>query len=128
MDNPKYYIDEYGLLIGLISTPGSISTDDFFQQEMKNHLSKIYKDKRKDIKAGDSHLYEFIGYKTFGNHDLAVMTLIDDFSYPNRVFNPSLGIAIKRISNISITIIRCLLVWIPYAGDIIPVLKTNPIK
>lgn len=87
----RYQIDDYGLLIGLLSTPEGMNTDDFFQEEIKENLSTIYKKGRFGGKADNTKLYTYKGYKTFGDHDLAVLALIDDFSYPNRVFHPSHG-------------------------------------
>jgi hypothetical protein len=88
--------DDCGLLIGLISTPSDINSNDFFKKEIQNNLSKIYSESRMDYarngpKDYSSILYKPVGYKTFGDHDIAILTLFDDFSYPNRVFHPSHG-------------------------------------
>lgn len=85
-----YRIDDYGLLIGLISTPAGVDTDTFFNNEIEKNLSKLYKKNRFKTNE-ETKLYTFKGYKTFGDHDLAVISLIDDFSYPNRVFHPAHG-------------------------------------
>lgn len=86
-----YTIDDYGLLIGLISTPAGVNTDTFFKDEIEKNLSELYKKNRFKTNTENTKLYTFKGYKTFGDHDLAVISLIDDFSYPNRVFHPAHG-------------------------------------
>lgn len=92
----SYGIDEIGLLIGFISTPDGIPISDFFTREIEENLSKIYREGRRSYTSfskdmEDDILYHPYAYRTFGDHNLTILSLIDDFSYPNRVFHPSHG-------------------------------------
>ncbi|MDR3046430.1 MAG: hypothetical protein LBU51_02295 [Bacteroidales bacterium] len=89
----SFYIGNCGILIGLVSTPRCITSKDFFESEIEKNLSSIYRNRRADNQNNqrNEYLYNPSGYKTFGNHDLAILSLIDDYSYPNRVFHPAHG-------------------------------------
>lgn len=86
-------IDDYGLLIGFISVHNG-KINEFFNTEFQERLSLKYRENRFWDTANTNdykNLYHFKGYKLIGEYDLAVMSLINDFSYPNRVFHPSHG-------------------------------------
>lgn len=92
---PQFTTDQCGILIGMSSTPTGVTEDVFFNEHIKDNLFHRYKKGREtNIKRNafnDNHLYEPIGYKTFGDNNLMFFSLFDDFSYPNRVFHPFNG-------------------------------------
>ena len=91
-DRKSYTMDDYGLLVGLISIPQQVKDPkEFFKQGFEENLSKNYKDRRGSLEGMSDQLYKYRGYKTFGEHDLVVLTLIDDLAYPIRSFHPAHG-------------------------------------
>lgn len=89
----SFFVNDCGLLIGLISTPRCINSEDFYKSEIEENLFSIYRNRRFENQQNqqNEYLYNPKGYKTFGNHNLAIISLIDDYSYPNRVFHPAHG-------------------------------------
>lgn len=74
--------------------PDNKKSESFFNDKIKEHLSDNYKKGRNDYNINnrsgetvDDLLYNPIGFKTFGDYDLAVFSLIDDISYPHRIFH-----------------------------------------
>lgn len=97
--------DDCGLFIGLV-TGSSIVNREFFYTEFKNGIFKGYREKldlHKNIECNDKkqipaheqsieelnkYLYKPKAYCIFGDFDLAIVSLIDDYSLPSRTFNP----------------------------------------
>ncbi|MDR1583227.1 MAG: hypothetical protein LBS55_08230 [Prevotellaceae bacterium] len=91
MDEKRYKMDDYGLLAGLISLPPKKDPQVFFEQEFQKNLSENYLGRRGISNGMSKKLYQYKGYRIFGDHNLAVLTLIDDFAYPTRSFHPAHG-------------------------------------
>lgn len=91
----KYTVDDYGLLLGLVSVPPGTDEKDFYNTDIASNLVMEYKAARTrnsfDDKKPSDVIYKPIGFKTFGENDLMFYTLFDDFAYPNRVFHPFHG-------------------------------------
>lgn len=107
----SFYINDCGLLISLISTPRGMDSESFYKQEIYNNLFSTYQKKRSTIQQNfQNELYSPIGYKTFGNHDLAIISLFDDYSYPNSVFHPAHGNRKKhsKFYNYEYQVLTCL--------------------
>ena len=83
--------DDYGLALGLISysfkTDWKILFDEAFKNDLfskhRKNLGKFSPPPHKMDKA----LYRPQGYKLFGNNGLAILSLIDDYAFCNRIFN-----------------------------------------
>ena len=81
--------DDYGLTIGLISysfkTDGKELFKNVFEGDLfKNHRNNLQQYTNEPI---NKWLYQPKGYRLFGNHGIAVLSLIDDYAFCNRVFN-----------------------------------------
>ncbi len=83
------------MLVGMCSVPEGLTETIFFEEFISDNLFHKYRIGRggniKRNKSDDSHLYDPLGYKTFGDNNLMFISLFDDFSYPNRVFHPFNG-------------------------------------
>jgi hypothetical protein len=91
MDEKCYTMDDYGLLVGLVSIPPRKEPTKFFEREFKINLCGNYLERRGNSEEMSNQLYQYRGYRIFDDHDLAVLTLIDDFAYPTRSFHPAHG-------------------------------------
>lgn len=87
-----YQAEDCGLLIGLINVPIGTDIADFFNNEMNNIIFQTY---RADIFNNDNnnsntnYLYKPHAYHLLGDHNLAVLSLVDDFAFAQRVFYSS---------------------------------------
>lgn len=81
-----------GLLLGLIGNQSDLSSAELFRKEF---VDKIFTQYKKGIEEHsgklDSRLYLAKGYYLFGDCNLAVLALYDDFAFPNRVLHPGHG-------------------------------------
>jgi hypothetical protein len=89
-----YKTENYGVFLGLMTMPFG-NEDDFLKYEIEN-LFEQYKENVKrnlvnDLPADsdfEQYLYRPKAYCLFGNFDLAVFSLVDDFSLGTRNFHP----------------------------------------
>lgn len=82
-----------GILLGLVSFPFDIDGGElyenvfekFFQKHRESYLEKFAPKEQKL----DENLYLPAAYRMFGNHGLAIVSLIDDYAFGSRMFNSS---------------------------------------
>lgn len=88
----NYKVGNCGLVIGLIDNQSDVSSEELFEKEFKNGIFKGYKDELKSIggNIGDD-LYVPCGYHLFGDCNMTVLSLIDDYAFANRVLHTSHG-------------------------------------
>ena len=89
--------EDCGLFIGLTTMPFGYEKD-FYQQEIKHGIFQAYRERlqRYMLKEEETisdvefekYFYQPKAYRLFGNFDLAVISLVDDFSLSSRVFHP----------------------------------------
>jgi len=81
--------NDFGLAIGLISYSFKTNGKDLFEKVFKKDLFQNHRTRLQEFTKQhmDDGLYEPKGYRLFGNHGLAVLSLIDDYAFCNRVFN-----------------------------------------
>lgn len=80
-----------GILLGLVSFPFDIDGGElygevfakFFQKHRESYLEKFAQKEQKL----DKKLYNPTAYRMFGNHGLAIVSLIDDYAFGSRMFN-----------------------------------------
>lgn len=88
----EYKVDTCGLVIGLLDNYSTMPSEKLFEEEFKNDLFSKYKE---DVEQHggkiDNELYHPVGYHLFGNCNMAVLSLIDDFAFPNRVLHTGHG-------------------------------------
>lgn len=86
------YRNEVGLFLGLLSYPFDLDGKSFYDQQIVKFFEIYRKFLRKyDIDApisiDDDELYVPKGYRLFGTQGLAILSLVDDYSFFTRVFN-----------------------------------------
>ena len=88
------YKNEVGLFLGLLSYPFDLDGKKFYDQEIVNFFKTHLKYLRKydniisDSSDNDNDvLYDPRGYRLFGTQGLAILSLVDDYSFFTRVFN-----------------------------------------
>jgi len=84
----KYFVDDCGLFIGLVTEP--VTDKDFFESEFKEGLFKNYLKKLKLIKPhnDETEIYSPFAYRIFGEYDLAIFSLVDDLEFGLQIFKP----------------------------------------
>lgn len=94
-----YNVGDCGLLVGMLRTPQGYTEENFFKQEVVEHLSGNYlaglHEKMKESSPEIVEKYSMfkpIGFKMLGEHNVGFLMLIDDFAYPNRIFHPAHGL------------------------------------
>lgn len=88
----EYRVDKCGLLIGLVDNQSEISSEKLFEEEFKKNIFSGYRDHIEEIGGEiDKELYKPVGYHLFGDCNMAVLSLIDDFAFPNRVLHTGHG-------------------------------------
>ncbi len=91
-DPQLYKTEESGLLIGLVNVPMGTNLSYFFEQEMKESIFLPYRKKifgEDDAQEKTNFLYKPHAYHLLGEHNLAVLSLVDDFAFAQRVFQAS---------------------------------------
>lgn len=90
------HYEECGLFLGLISYPFSIDGKCLYNRILKNifitHKANMLKcTNRSESKADpiDDLLYSPVAYRMFGTHGLAILSLVDDYAFCSRIFNPN---------------------------------------
>lgn len=87
-----YKVGTCGLVIGLIDNQSELTSNDLFNKEFAKTIFKEYKSRiEKTVGNLDKCLYTPKGYHLFGDCNMAVLALIDDFAFPNRVFHAGHG-------------------------------------
>ena len=81
--------NDFGLAIGLISYSFKVDGKQLFKEVFEEDLFKNHRNNlcNTTTETIDSSLYKPKGYRLFGNHGLAVLSLIDDYAFCNRIFN-----------------------------------------
>lgn len=97
-------IDKYGLFIGLVSTPGNITAGELAHEISLDLFGRHKKSRNTFAKVNgvtlDEKLYAPLSFKTIGDQELIILSLIDDLSFPHRVFHPYHGnIKLNRKDN-----------------------------
>lgn len=83
--------NDYGLAIGFISYSFKTDGKELYRTVFKKGLFDAHRKNlikytnEKEVNA--TPLYEPAGYRLFGDHGLAVLSLIDDYAFCNRIFN-----------------------------------------
>lgn len=90
-----YKVDSYGLVIGLIDNQSEIPSEELFKEEFQSRIFGGYKKGvnaylRESEKLAD-FLYNPKGYHLFGDCNMAILSVIDDFAFPNRVLHAGHG-------------------------------------
>ena len=87
------YKNEVGLFLGLLSYPFDLDGKTFYDQKIvkffeihRKFLRKYDVDTSISI-ANENELYDPRGYRLFGTQGLAILSLVDDYSFFTRVFN-----------------------------------------
>lgn len=90
-----YKVDSYGLVIGLIDNQSSMTSEKLFVDEFKDGIFYKYKKGVNDNLGESGKLADFLynpkGYHLFGDCNMAILSVIDDFVFPNRVLHGSHG-------------------------------------
>jgi hypothetical protein len=85
------YVSDCGLFIGLVTEP--YSNKDFFKDEFDNGLFSSYKNEIEnnlpDNGKLSENLYKPVPYRIFGEYNLAILSIVDDFEFGLQVFNPA---------------------------------------
>lgn len=87
------YRNEFGLFLGFLSYPFDLDGKKFYEQEIvsffKTHLKDLrkYDNNSSNSSDNDNVLYDPRGYRLFGTQGLAILSLVDDYSFFTRVFN-----------------------------------------
>lgn len=86
------YKNEVGLFIGLLSYPFDLDGRKFYNKIIvdffETHRDFLHKyDNCRSKRIDDELLYKPTGYRLFGTQGLAVLSLVDDYSFFTRVFN-----------------------------------------
>lgn len=84
--------EEEGVFLGLISFPFYIDGGALYREVFEDFLEKRHRENylKKYAPSGqelDKELYRPKAYRMFGNHGLAIVSLIDDFAFCSRMFN-----------------------------------------
>lgn len=117
----EYMVDTCGLLIGLVDNQSGISSEKLFEEEFKKNIFSGYKeDIEKNGGAIDTDLYKPVGYHLFGDCNMAVLSLIDDFAFPNRVLHTGHGYCSKSMDEQKYTmqIVNGIHSWIEDATEV----------
>lgn len=85
-----YKVDSCGLVIGLVDNQSGTKSKELFEKEFSKTIFRKYKKRIGDLKS-DKYLYKPKGYHLFGDYNMAILALIDDFAFPNRVFHAGHG-------------------------------------
>jgi hypothetical protein len=87
------YFQDCGLVIGFISYPFEIDGHKLYKEVFKEQFFKKYKHgiNKYSYDPLPDHLYIPNGYRLFGNYGLAVISLIDDFAFCDRIFHANHG-------------------------------------
>lgn len=103
----EYKEDTCGLVIGLLNNHSALSasSEKLFEEEFKQNIFSKYK-KSVELYGGDigDNLYQPAGYHLFGDCNMAVISLIDDFAFPNRVLHTEHGCSNNSESNTKYTL------------------------
>ena len=94
------FADNCGLLVSLTTMPFS-DEKNFYENDLEGLINgykskqkdfaqyrHLGEDKQKESQEFDDYLYVPRPYFMFGNYDLAILSLIDDYTLPNRNFHP----------------------------------------
>lgn len=117
----EYKVDTCGLVIGLLDNDSEISSMELFEKEFEKNIFAGYK---KDVEENggsiDKELYCPAGYYLFGDCNMAILSLIDDFAFPNRVLHTGHGYSddIDGRRKYSLQIINGIHTWIDGAPEL----------
>lgn len=83
--------DNFGLSIGLIQYSFMTSGKELFENFKENLFAKYRRNIRRlaNNSGLHRHLYMPAGYRMFGSRGLAILSLMDDYAFGNRIFNPN---------------------------------------
>ena len=119
----EYKVDTCGLVIGLIDNNSEISSKELFEKEFKKNIFAGYK-KDLELYGGtiDKDLFRPVGYHLFGDCNMAILSLIDDFAFPNRVLHTGHGYSddINGKRKYSLQIINGIHTWIDGVPELHP--------
>lgn len=118
----EYKVDTCGLVIGLIDNYSEISSKELFEKEFEKNIFAEYK-KDVELYGGeiDKNLFRPAGYHLFGDCNMAILSLIDDFAFPNRVLHTGHGYSDDTESKrkYSLQIINGIHTWIDGAPELL---------
>lgn len=90
------------IFAGLITTPINKNSKDFFKNEFKNKIGGLFSEYKKELlnTYDDAewieketkrlvNLYKPRAYNIFGQMDMAILSLVDDFSFGSHAFRPN---------------------------------------
>lgn len=106
-----YTVGKCGLLIGLVDNQSKLSSNILFEKEFKSE-NAIFHRYKESIESNlsptkselDKRLYDPRGYHLFGDCNMAILSLIDDFAFPNRVLHPGHGYSDNSKENYKYTL------------------------
>jgi hypothetical protein len=79
-----------GIFLSLISSPKNRNPQKFFEDEFKNGLFENYRKKFIENEvSSDNRYYLPKSYYLFGDFDIAIISLIDDLNFSNKIFHPA---------------------------------------
>lgn len=84
------HFEKQGLFLGLISYPFFIDGKELFNKELKQIFITHKENQRKyshESEHENEQLYTPVAYRMFGSHGLAILSLIDDYTFCNQIFN-----------------------------------------
>lgn len=83
------HFESIGLFIGLVSFPFSVDGKELYDGVFKDFFLK-HKASAQSLSAEDiaDSLYRPHAYRMLGSHGLAILSLIDDYAFGCRIFNP----------------------------------------
>lgn len=89
MDTNSLHFEKVGLFIGLLSYPYHQDGKELYKKLntfFEKHKERIWKFEP-DIRKKENIFYKPSGYRMFGTQGLAVLSLVDDYTFYNRHFN-----------------------------------------
>lgn len=88
----EYIVDTCGLVIGLLDNNSEMPSTELFEEEFKKDIFGEYR-KEVVLYGGeiDEDIFRPVGYHLLGDCNMAILSLIDDFAFPNRVMHAGHG-------------------------------------
>lgn len=87
------YFQDCGVIVGLVSYPFHVDGEKLYEEVFKEQFFTKYKRNinKYSTEPLEDHLYTPTAYRLFGNYGLAILSLIDDFAFPDRIFHSNHG-------------------------------------
>lgn len=82
--------ESQGLFVGLISYPFNVDGAELYNKVLRELFKQHKTDYLRNLSdSTDDSLYQPAAYRMFGSNGLAVLSLMDEFAFGARIFNPS---------------------------------------